>query len=221
VRIVSSADAEVPDGAHQLVRLDVGPDLARVRRGVEQPGADRHQAVEEPGVQRLEAGAVRPQHGGEPVLGDQEVDEHVDPPPERGARRRAGREQRGAGLGAGLHLVPVDGDDQVRPGGEVPVDRGRPDAGFGRDVAHRRRHAGPDEDRGGRVEQRRLVAPGVRPLGPGRPLRALADLGHRPVVHRTVVHRTVVHRTVPQPSSLINGTLSRIVKRDKVPFDSS
>jgi hypothetical protein len=154
-------------------------------------------------VQRREAGAVSPQHGGEPVLGDQEVDEHVDPPPERGVRRRARREQRGTGLGAGLHLVPVDGDDQVSPGREVPVDRGRPDAGLGRDVAYRGLDTGPDEDRGSRVEQRRLVAPGVRPPGPGS-LPQAVDL---------------VHRTVPRQPSLLNGTLSRIVKRDKVPFD--
>lgn len=71
------------------------------------------------------------------------------------------------GLGTGVDLVAVDGDDEVRPGGEVTVDRAHPDAGLGRDVAYRRFHARGDEDRGGRVQQGLLVTPGVLALGPG------------------------------------------------------
>src|SRR5690606_1938009 len=104
-------------------------------RGVEQVGADGDEPVEEVGVQRLEPGVVGVQDGGEPVLGDQEVHEEADPALQRGVRGGAFGEQGGAGLGAGLHLVPVDGDDEVRPRREVAVDGGGADAGFGRDVA--------------------------------------------------------------------------------------
>ena len=66
--------------------------------------------------------------------------------------RRVALGQRGrAGFGAGLDLVPVDGDDQVGSRWEVPVDRAEADAGPGRDVAHRHVNAGLDERRGGRV----------------------------------------------------------------------
>jgi NADPH:quinone reductase-like Zn-dependent oxidoreductase len=37
-----------------------------------------------------------------------------------------------------VDLVPIDGDDQVRAGREVTVDRGGPDTGLGRDVTDRR-----------------------------------------------------------------------------------
>ncbi|GHD19332.1 hypothetical protein GCM10010313_50340 [Streptomyces violarus] len=72
-------------------------------------------------MQRVEAGVVGVQGGGEAVLGHQEVDEEVDPLPQCGVRGRAAREQGRAGLGAGVDLVPVDGDDEVRPVGEVAV----------------------------------------------------------------------------------------------------
>ena len=60
-----------------------------VGRGVEQLGAHGHEAVEEVGVQRVEAGAVGLQRVGEAVLGDQEVDEEVDPLAQRGVRESA------------------------------------------------------------------------------------------------------------------------------------
>jgi hypothetical protein len=68
------------------------------------------------------------------VLGDQEVDEHTDPAGQRTVRPVAARKQDWAGFGAGLDLVPVDGDDQVSSRREVPVDRADADAGPGRDV---------------------------------------------------------------------------------------
>ena len=55
------------------------PDFVSVDRGVEQLLADGHQAVEEVGVQRLEATAVRLQRVSEPVLRDQEINEEADP----------------------------------------------------------------------------------------------------------------------------------------------
>lgn len=77
--VVVASDAEVADAAHQLVGLCAGPDVAGFDRGVEQLGADGQQAVEEVGVQRGEAVVVGLKGVGEAVLGDQEVDEEVDP----------------------------------------------------------------------------------------------------------------------------------------------
>src|SRR5258708_34676536 len=61
----------------------------------------------------------------------------------------------------------VDGDDEVRPGREVAVDRAHADAGLRGDVAYRCVHAGGDEHGGSGVEQCLFIAPGVRPLEPG------------------------------------------------------
>jgi EmrB/QacA subfamily drug resistance transporter len=172
------ADAEVADAAHQGDRLQVRDDLAGRLRRAQQLGADRHQAVQEIGVQRLEGRLVGLHRLGQAVLGDQEVDEQVDPARERGVRSGALRQQRRAGRGARFDLMPVDRHDQVGPGGEVAVDRADADAGPGGDRADRRIDPGRDEHRGGRVEQRLLVAPGVRPLLPrwaGSAVRA----GHR------------------------------------------
>src|SRR5580658_6598343 len=49
--VVAGAGAEAADGAHQLVGIGVGEDLAGRGRGVEQLGARRDEAVEEIGVQ--------------------------------------------------------------------------------------------------------------------------------------------------------------------------
>ena len=54
--------------------------------------------------------------------------------------------------------MAVDGDNEIGPSREVAVDRPDPDAGFDRDLTDRRVDAGGDEDRGGDVEQRLLVA---------------------------------------------------------------
>ena len=126
-RVVVPSGAEAADAAHQLVAARAGPDLTCADGGVKQLPADGHQAVEEVRVQRLEAAAVRLQRVGESVLGDEEVNEEVDPLAERRQRRVGLGQQRRAGLGAGLDLVPEDGDDEVRPGREVAVDRPDPD----------------------------------------------------------------------------------------------
>jgi hypothetical protein len=130
-------------------------------------------------VQGLEAGAVGLQCPGESVLSAQEVDEEADPLRQRGVRCAAAGQQGRPGLGAGVDLVPVDGDDEVGPGREVTVDRAHPDAGLGRDVAYRRVHAGGDEDVGGGSEQGLLVTPGVGPLMRGRLPGRPVDVGHR------------------------------------------
>jgi hypothetical protein len=134
----------------------------------EQLRADGHEPVEEVGVQRLEAGAVAAERGREPVLGDEQVDEDVDPGDQPVVRRGQLLEQCRAGVRARLHLVSVDGDDQVGPGGEVAVDRADAHPGRGRDVAHRGVDAGGDEDRRSGVEQGGPVALGVSPTAWGR-----------------------------------------------------
>ena len=126
--------------------------------------ADGDQAVDEVGVQRLEGGVIGPQHVRQAVLGDEEVDEHADPAGQGAVRPVALRQQHGTGFGAGLDLVPVDGDDQVGSRREVPVDRADAHAGPGRDVAHRHVDPGLDECCSGRLQQRRLIPPGVGPL---------------------------------------------------------
>ena len=68
-----------------------------VDRGVEQLGADGHKALLEVAEQRVEAAAVRLHRLGEPVLGDEEVDEAVDPLAE-------GRER---GFAVGSRLGPA------------------------------------------------------------------------------------------------------------------
>ncbi len=128
-------------------------------------------------MQGPETGAVGAQCGGQAVFGDQEVDEEVHPAREGGVRCRSGGQQGRSGLDAGVDLVPVDGDDEVGPGGEVPVERAHADAGPGRDVAHGRVHSRGDEDLGGRVQQRLLIAPGVLAPGPGHPCGAVVHRG--------------------------------------------
>jgi hypothetical protein len=65
----------------QFVGIHVGENLARRGSSVEQLGAHGDEAVEEIGVQGLEGGIVGLQRLGEAVLGDQELDEEVDPTP--------------------------------------------------------------------------------------------------------------------------------------------
>jgi hypothetical protein len=48
------------------------------------------------------------------MLRHEQIDEQVDPASERGVRRGLADEAGLAGLGAGLDLVSVHGDDQVR-----------------------------------------------------------------------------------------------------------
>jgi hypothetical protein len=101
------------------------------------------------------------------VLGDQEVDEEVDPTRQGGVRCAAVRQQRRTCLSACLDLMSVDGDDEIGSRREVAVDRADANAGPGGDVAHGHIDAGSDESRGGRVQQCLLVTPGVGPLPRG------------------------------------------------------
>ena len=65
----------------------------------------------------------------------------MDPSPECGVRSQVAGQQGRTGLGAGLELVTVDGDDEVRSRREVPLYGAHPDAGPCGDLAHRRFHA--------------------------------------------------------------------------------
>jgi len=121
VRVTITSDAKVAD----FTSFDCG---------VEQLRADRDQAVEEVVVQHLEAAAVRAQRVGQPMLGDQEINEQVDPLMQCRERGTGAGQQSRAGLGAGLNLMTVDRDDEIRPGREMPVDRRDPDASTGRDL---------------------------------------------------------------------------------------
>ena len=142
-------------------------------------GTHGDEAVEEVAVQCVEAGVIGLQRGGESMLGGQEIDEEGYPSPECLVGGCAVyRHQGGTGLGAGLDLVPVDGDDQIGSRREVAVDRAHPDAGPSRDIAHGHIDAGRDEERGGGGEQRLLVTPGVGPLPRGRRPWSAVDVDH-------------------------------------------
>ncbi len=73
-RVAVGAGAQVADGVKEPVGIRSRADLAD-GCGVEQLSAHRHQAVEKVGEQGLEAGLIGLQRRGEPVLGDQEVNE--------------------------------------------------------------------------------------------------------------------------------------------------
>jgi len=75
---VVGTDAEIADAAHEFVGIHVGANLAGLNRGAEQLRTHRHEAVDEVGVQRVESGVVRLQHGSESVLGDQEINKEVE-----------------------------------------------------------------------------------------------------------------------------------------------
>ena len=100
VRVTARSEAEAPDAAEQFVGIQAGADLAGRGGGLEELTADRDQPVEEIGVQRLEGGGVGLQHFGQAVLGDQEVDEEVNPASQGGVRCAAVRQQRRTGLSA-------------------------------------------------------------------------------------------------------------------------
>src|SRR5882757_8204142 len=89
--------------------------------------------------------------------------------------------------------MAVDGDDEVRPRREVPVDGADAYACRCGDVTHGHVDTGADEGRGGRGDQGLLVAPGVGPF-PRRPRSA----------------RTVGHRSDTSPT--------RLAKRNSVPY---
>ena len=178
-RVVVGANAEVADATHQFVGITIGADLAGLGGGVEQLSANGHEAVKEVGMQRVEADAVGLQDRGESMLRDQEIDEEVDPLTERSVRRATIRQQDRTSLGAGLDLMAVHGNNEIRSRREVAVNRPHPDASRSRDVTHWRLDTGRDEHGGGGGEQRLLVALRVGPLLPGWLPRSLVDGGHR------------------------------------------
>ncbi|GHO79873.1 hypothetical protein KSD_76440 [Ktedonobacter sp. SOSP1-85] len=135
-------------------------------------------------MQRVEAGAAGLQDRGKPMLRDQEINEEIDPLTECRVRRATIRQQDRTSLGAGLDLMAVHGNNEIRSRREVAVNRPHPDASRSRDVTHRRLDTGCNEHGGGGGEQRLLVALRVGPLLPGwfMPgwlLRSLIDGSHR------------------------------------------
>ena len=109
-------------------------------------------------MQGLEPGVVRLQGLGQTVLCHQEVDEQIDPLGQRSVRGRHGRQERRAGLRAFFDLVTVDGDDQVGPRREVPIDGADAHPRFRGDGAHGHFHSGSDE-RGSRCVEQGLLVP--------------------------------------------------------------
>jgi hypothetical protein len=178
-RVVVGANAEAADATHQFVGINIGADLAGLGGGGEQLSANGHEAVKEVGMQRVEADAVGLQDRGESMLRDQKINEEVDPLTECSVRRATIRQQDRTSLGAGLDLMAVHGNNEIRSRREVAVNRPHPDASRRRDVTHRRLDTGRDEHGGGGGEQRLLVALRVGPLLPGWLPRSLVDGGHR------------------------------------------
>ena len=130
-------------------------------------------------MQRVEAGAVGLQDRGESMLGDQKINEEVDPLTECRVRRATLRQQDRTSLGAGLDLMAVHGHHEIRSRREVAVYRPHSDASRRGDVTHRRLDTGRDEHGGGGGEQRLLVALRVGPHLSGWVPRSLVDGGHR------------------------------------------
>ncbi len=77
-RVLVSADAEVADATHQLEGINIGANLASFSGG-EQLSTNGSKAVNEVGMQRVEANAIGLQERGESMLGDQKINEEVDP----------------------------------------------------------------------------------------------------------------------------------------------
>src|SRR5699024_6909092 len=102
------------------------------------------------------------------------------------------REERGTGVGERLDLMPVDGHDEICAGGEEAIDGPHPDTRLRRDVTNRRNDPRADEHCCRRVQQRLLVASGIGPLGPYRPLLAV----HHPILSRAALQSGAVLRIV-------------------------
>src|SRR5215471_1317565 len=135
-RVGVGANAEAADATHQFVSIDIGAELAGFSSGGEQLSANGHEAVKEVGVQRVEADAVGLQDRGESMLGDQEIHEEVDPLTECHVRRASIRQQDRTSLGAGLDLMSIHGNHEIRSRWEVAVNRPHPDTSRRRDVTH-------------------------------------------------------------------------------------
>src|SRR5579871_468362 len=118
-------------------------------------------------MQRVEADAAGLQDRGESMLGDQEINVEVDPLTKCSVRRASIRQQNWTSLGAGLDLMAVHGNHEIRSRREVAVNRSHPDASRRRDVTHWCLDTGLHEHGSGGGEQRLLVALRVGPLLPG------------------------------------------------------
>jgi hypothetical protein len=179
VRVVVGTNAEVADAMHQFDGINIGTDLASFSGGGEQLSANGHEAVKKIGMQRAEADAVGSQDCGESMLRDQEINEEVDPLTECSVRRATICQQDWTSLGAGLDLMAVHGNNEIRSRREVAVNRPHPDASRRRDVTHWRLDTGRDEHGGGGGQQRLFVALRVGSLLPGWLPRSFVDGSHR------------------------------------------
>jgi hypothetical protein len=178
-RVEVSANAEVADATHQFVGIHIGADLASFSGGGEQLSANRHEAVKEVGMQRVEANAVGLQDRSESMLRDQEINEEVGPLTEGSMRRATLRQQDRTSLGASLDLMAVHGNHEIRSRREVAVNRPHADASRRCDVTHWRLDTGLDKHGGGSCEQDLLVALCVGPNLSGWLPRSLVDGCHR------------------------------------------
>jgi hypothetical protein len=183
-RVFASADAKVANAIHQFKSTNISADLASFDGGGKQLSANGHEALKEVGMQRVEADAVGLQNRGEPMLGDQEIDEEADPLTERSVRRASPRQQGWTSFSTGFDLMAVHGNHEIRSRREVAVNCSHSNASRSRDVAHRRLDTGPDEYGGGGGKQRLLIALRVGPplpgwLLPGWLLHSLLTGGHR------------------------------------------
>jgi hypothetical protein len=113
------------------------------------------------------------------MLGDQEINEEVDPLTECSVWRATLHQQDWTSLGASLDLMAVHSNHEIRSRREVAVNRPHPDTSRRRDITHWCLDTGLDEHGGGGGEQALLVALRVGPSLSGCLPRPLVDGSHR------------------------------------------
>jgi hypothetical protein len=183
-RVVASTNAEVANAIHQSAGLNVGADLTSFNSGSKQLSTHWHKAVKKVGVQGVEADAARLQNRGESMLRDQKINEEVDPLTKCSVWRTTIRQQDRTSLGAGLDLMAVHGNNEIRSRRKMTVNRSHPNTSRRCDVTHRSLDTGCDEYGGGGGKQCLLVTLRVSPLLPGWFLpgclpHSLVDGSHR------------------------------------------
>ncbi len=157
-RVVVSTNAEIADTVHQFEGINIGTDLTSVGAGFEQLSAHGHEAMKKVSMERVEASAVGLQDCGESMLGDQEINEEIDPLTQGSVWRVGIRQQDQTSLGARLNLMTVHRNHEIRARRKVAVYRSYPNACRRRNVTHRHLNAGRDKHGSGGGKQRLLVA---------------------------------------------------------------
>lgn len=148
--------AEVGCRTQEDVRLDVALDVTGGGCSVEKGPESRTETLFPMGWQGVERRVSRVQGLGETALGGDQLGEAPHPQFQRLEGRVPARE-RGRRIGAGIHLSPEYGRDQVGATGEMPIHGPGAHACALRDVAHGRIQAGLGENRLRGVEQRLKV----------------------------------------------------------------